>query len=172
MNKEHKRKSNEHRKDLAGEYRWGDTGQIAFLIVFIIGMISDLFLLKISDSWQNVFAWYFRIVVFIPLLFIAGYFAQRAHKIVFQQERDDLIVIKTDVFAMIRHPMYFGSILTYLGFVILSFSVIALIVFVIIVIFYFYLCRYEEQILIEKLGDQYKNYMKKVPMLIPFIKLK
>jgi len=172
MNKEHKRKSHEHRKDLAGEYRWGDTGQIIFLIVFIIGIISDLFLLKISDSWQNVFAWYFRIVVFIPLLFIAGYFAQRAHKIVFQQERDDLIVIKTDVFAMIRHPMYFGSILTYLGFVILSFSVIALIVFVIVVIFYFYLCRYEEQILIEKFGDQYKNYMKKVPMLIPFIKLK
>ncbi len=72
-------------------------GRSLFLIVFIIGMISDLFLLKISDSWQNVFAWYFRIVVFIPLLFIAGYFAQRAHKIVFQQERDDLIVIKTDV---------------------------------------------------------------------------
>jgi len=154
MNKGHKRKSHEHRKDLAGEYRWGDTGQIIFLIVFIIGMISDLFLFKISDSWQNVFAWYFRIAVLIPLLFIAGYFSQRAHKIVFQQERDELIVIKTDVFAMIRHPMYFGSILIYLGFVFLSFSVIALIVFFIIVIFYYYLCRYEEQILIEKLGDE------------------
>ena len=171
MKKGHRRKSHENRKDLAGEYRWGDTGQILLLIVFIIGMISDLFLLKISDSWQNVFPWYFRIVVFIPLLFIAGYFAQRAHKIVFQQERDELIVIKTDVYAMIRHPMYFGSILTYLGFVILSFSVIALIVFVIVVIFYFFLCRYEEQILLEKLGDQYKNYMKKVSMFIPFIKL-
>ena len=171
MNKGHKRKSHENRKDLAGEYRWGDIGQIILLIVFIIGMISDLFLLKISDSWQNVFPWYFRIVLFIPLLFIAGYFAQRAHKMVFQGERDELIVIKTDVFAMIRHPMYFGSILAYLGFVILSFSVIALIVFVILVIFYFYLCRYEEQILVEKIGDKYRNYMKKVPMLIPFIKL-
>ena len=108
----------------------------------------------------------------IPLLFIAGYFSQRAHKIVFQQERDELIVIKTDIFSMIRHPMYFGSILIYLGFVILSFSVIALIVFIILVIFYYYLCRYEEQILIEKLGGQYRNYMKKVPMLIPYIKLK
>ncbi len=55
MNKGHKRKSHENRKDLAGEYRWGDTGQIILLIVFVIGMISDLFLLKISDSWQNVF---------------------------------------------------------------------------------------------------------------------
>ncbi len=90
---------------------------------------------------------------------------------VFQEERDELIVIKTDVFAMIRHPMYFGSILAYLGFVILSFSMIALIVFVIVVIFYFYLCHYEEQILVEKIGDKYRNYMKKIPMLIPFIKL-
>ena len=171
MNKGHKRKSHENRKDLAGEYKWGDTGQIILLIVFIFGMISHLFLLKISDSWQNVFPWYFRIIVFILVLFIAGYFAQRAHKIVFQQERGELIIIKTDVFAMIRHPMYFGSILAYLGFVILSFSVIALIVFVIVVIFYFYLFRYEEQILVEKIGDKYRNYMKKVPMLIPFIKL-
>ena len=172
MVKGYKKKSHEHRKDLAGEYRWGDTGQIVLIIVFIIGMTSDLFLIKISDSWQDIFAWYFRIAVFIPLLFIAGYFSQRAPKIVFQQERDEPIIIKTDVFAIIRHPMYFGSILIYLGFVILSFSLIAFIIFIIIVIFYFYLCRYEEQILIEKLGDQYKNYMKKVPMLIPFIKLK
>jgi protein-S-isoprenylcysteine O-methyltransferase Ste14 len=172
MNEGYKRKNHEHRNDLAGEYRWGDTGQIILLIVFIIGIISDLFLLKISDYWQNAIPWYFRIIVFIPLLFIAWYFAQRAHKIVFSQERSELIVIKTDVFSIIRHPMYFGSILIYLGFVILSLSVISLIVFVIVVIFYFYLCRYEEQILIEKLGNQYKSYMKKVPMLIPYIKLK
>jgi protein-S-isoprenylcysteine O-methyltransferase Ste14 len=171
MYKGHKRKSHEHRKDLAGEYRWGDTGQIFLLIVFIIGMIFDSFLFKISDSWQNVFAWYFRIVIFIPLLFISGYLSQRAHKIVFQEERKELIVIKTDVFAIIRHPMYFGSILIYLGFVILSLSIIALIIFIIIGIFYFYLCRYEEKILIEKLGDQYRNYMNKVPMLVPFTKL-
>jgi protein-S-isoprenylcysteine O-methyltransferase Ste14 len=63
--------------------------------------------------------------------------------------------------------MYFGSILTFLSFVILSLSVVALVVFVAIILFYYYLCRYEEQLLIEKLGDEYKNYMKTVPMLIP-----
>jgi len=166
----HKRHSHEHRKDLAGEYRWGDTGQIVLLIVFIIGMSSDLFLLKISDSWQNAFPWYFRMVVFLPLLFVAGYFAQRAHQKVFQEKRKELMVIKTDVFARIRHPMYFGSILTYLSFVILSLSVIALVIFIIIVIFYYYLCRYEEQVLLAKLGDEYMKYMKKVPMLIPRVR--
>ena len=167
MKEGHKRHSHEHRKDLAGEYRWGDTGQIVLAIVFIIGMISDLFLLKLSNSWQDGFSWYYRIVIFIPLFFAAGYFAQRAHKKVFKEERKELMLIQTDVFARIRHPMYFGSILTFLCFVVLSLSVIALVVFIVVVIFYYYLCRYEEQLLIEKLGDKYRDYMKNVPMLFP-----
>jgi protein-S-isoprenylcysteine O-methyltransferase Ste14 len=172
MAKGHKRKSHEHRKDLAGEHRWSDIGQIVLLIIFIIGMISDLFLIKISDPWQETVPWYFRIVVFIPLFLLSGYFAQRAHKKVFQEERKEIMLIQTDVFAIIRHPMYFGSILIYLGFVVLSFSLIALVVFIIVVIFYYYICRYEEKLLIEKLGSEYIKYMKKVPMLIPFAKIK
>jgi protein-S-isoprenylcysteine O-methyltransferase Ste14 len=172
MTEGHKRHSHEHRKHLVGEYRWGDTGQIVLLIVFIIGILSDIFLLKISNSWQDNFPWYFRFVVFLPLFFIAGYFAQKAHKKVFQEERKKLTVIKTDVFARIRHPLYFGSILTYLSFIILSLSIIALVIFVIVVIFYYYLCRYEEKVLIEKLGDGYMNYMKSVPMLIPKLRMK
>jgi protein-S-isoprenylcysteine O-methyltransferase Ste14 len=171
MTEGHKRHCHEHRKDLAGEYRWDDTGQIVLLIVFIVGMLSDIFLLKISNTWQDNFPWYFRIVIFFPLFFIAGYFAQKAHKKVFQEERKKLTVIKTDVFARIRHPMYFGSILTYLSFVVLSLSIIAAVIFLIVVIFYYYLCRYEEKVLIEKLGDDYKNYMKNVPMLILKVRL-
>jgi protein-S-isoprenylcysteine O-methyltransferase Ste14 len=163
----YKRYSHEHRTDLAGEYKWGDTGQIVLLIVFIIGMTFDLFILKISNSWQDAFHLYFRIIMFLPILFIAVYVPQRAIKKVFQEERKELMVIKTDVFAIIRHPMYFGSILLYLSFVVLSLSMIALVIFVIVVIFYYYLSRYEELLLIEKLGNEYKDYMKNVPMLIP-----
>ena len=172
MSKGHKRRSHEHRKDLAGEYRWGDIGQIIFLIIFIVGIVADLFLLKYSDSWQDLFHWYFRILIFIPLLFIAGYFAQRAHKKIFEEERKELMVIKTDVYGIIRHPMYFGSILTYFCFIILSLSIIALVIFVIVVIFYYYLCRYEEKLIIERLGNEYLDYIKKVPMLIPYSKIK
>jgi protein-S-isoprenylcysteine O-methyltransferase Ste14 len=172
MIKGHKRKSHEHRKDLAGEYRWGDTGQFLLLIVFIIGMLCDILLLKVSDSWQDAFPWYFRIVMFIPSLLIAWFFTQRAHKKVFEEERKEIMVIKTDVFAIIRHPMYFGSIMIYLGFVILSLSMIALVIFVVVFIFYYYLCRYEEKLMINKLGSEYLEYMKKVPMLIPFTKIK
>jgi len=170
MNKGHKRKSHERRKDLAGEYRWGDTVQFILFLVFIIGLIADLFIVKISSSWQEVIPWYFRVVVFLPLIVIAVYFVQKAHQKVFEEERKELMVIKTDVFAMVRHPMYFGSILTFLSFVVISFSVISLLIFVIIVISYYYLCRYEEHLLLEKLESEYKNYMKNVPMLIPRVR--
>jgi protein-S-isoprenylcysteine O-methyltransferase Ste14 len=172
MKKGHKRKSHEHRKDLAGEYRWGDMGQLLLLFIFIIGMSIDIFIIKISDSWQAYVPWYYRLIVFIPLLCIAGYFGQRSHKIIFEEERKKLMVINTDVYARLRHPMYFGSILTYFCFVTLSLSVIALVIFIIVIIFYYYLCRFEEQLLLEKLGDKYKLYMEKTPMLFPKIFLK
>ena len=172
MSKGHKRKSHEHRKDLVGEHKWGDTGQIIFLIIFIIGIASDLFLFKLSESWQEMFPWYLRIVFLIPLFLAAYFFAQKAHNKVFQEERKEPIVINTDVFSIIRHPMYFGSILLYLCFVVLSLSLIATIVFIMVVVFYYYLCRYEEKLLIEKFGNAYLDYKKKVPMLIPFTKIR
>ena len=171
MVKGHKRQSHEHRLDLAGEHKWSDSGQIIFIIIFIIGMLSDLLLLKISSSWQEIIPWYYRFIIFIIIFFIAGYFGQRSHRIIFKEERKKLVVIDKDVYSKIRHPMYFGSILTYLSFVILSMSIIAFLIFIIVLVFYYYISRYEEKILIEKLGDDYKKYIKKVPMLIPFIKL-
>ena len=134
-------------------------------------MTSDVFLFKISDAWQSSVPWYYRLLLFIPLLVGAVYFSHKAHKIIFQEEREKLTVINTDVFARIRHPLYFSSIITYLAFVILSLSSIAFVIFIFVSMFYYYLCRYEEKILIEKLGNDYKNYMKNVPMLIPKIRI-
>jgi len=170
MNEGHIRTSHEHRVDLAGEYKWGDIGQLIFIFVFIIGLVADIFLFNFSESWQDVFPLYLRFVLFLVLFIIAGYFGQRSHRIVFKEERKKLMVIDKDVYSIIRHPMYFASILTYLGFVILSLSIISFIIFIVIFVFYYYLCKYEEKILLNKLGDDYKNYMKKVPMFIPIFR--
>jgi protein-S-isoprenylcysteine O-methyltransferase Ste14 len=167
MVERYKRPGHLDRQDLAGEYRWGDMGQLFFVLVFIVGTSSDVFFLKLSASWQDVVPWYYRLVVFLPLLAVAMYFSRHAHKKVFEEKRTKLMVIKTDVFARIRHPMYFGYLLMYLSFVILSFSVVALMIFIAVVLFYYFISHYEEQILLEKLGDGYRNYMKTVPMLIP-----
>ena len=172
MEKGHRRKSHEHRSDLAGEYRWGDVGQLLLLVIFIIGMVSDLFILNISRSWQDVIPWYVPVIIFIPLIFISGYLAQSGLKKVFKEERKELEVISSGVFGVVRHPIYLGSILIFLSFTILSLSIIALIIWFVIIIFYYCLCRYEEKLLIGKLGKKYRDYMKEIPMLIPRIRRK
>jgi len=170
MKKGHRRKSHEHRSDLAGEYRWGDVGQLLLLVIFIIGMVSDLFILNISRSWQNVIPWYYRVIIFVPLFLISGYLAQSGLKRVFKEERKELEVIRSGVFGVVRHPIYLGSILMFLSFNILSLSIVALIIWFVIIVFYYYLCRYEEKLLIGKLGKKYRDYMNEIPMLIPRIR--
>jgi protein-S-isoprenylcysteine O-methyltransferase Ste14 len=139
---------------------------------FIVGMIFDLFIFKISVSWQNIFPWYFRLFIFIPLFILSGYFAQNGMKKVFKEQRESLVVIDTGVFSIVHHPIYLGSILVYLSFVVLSLSIIALIIFITIIFFYYYLCRYEEELLIQNLGDNYKKYMDRVPMFFPGLKIR
>jgi len=163
----HTRNHYDHRNDLAGEHRWGDTGQLLLILIFIVGTILDLFVLYLSSSWQDIVPWYLRVLIFIPLLLTALYFGKRSHGIIFGQQRDGLMVVKEDVYAHIRHPMYFASLLTYLGFVVLGLSVVSLFIFLIVIGFYVFICRYEEKILIEKLGDDYRRYKQQVPMLFP-----
>ncbi len=172
MTNGHKRHNYEKRVDIAGEYRWGDVGQLLLLVIFIIGMVSDLFILNISRSWQNVIPWYYRVIIFVPLFLISGYLVQNGLKKVFKEERKELKVIRSGVFGVVRHPIYLGSILTFLSFTILSLSVVALIIWFVIIVFYYYLCRYEEKLLIGKLGKKYRDYMKEIPMLIPRIRRK
>ncbi len=172
MNKEkvHKRKSYEKRVDLAGENVWGDVGQLILFIVFIVGIILDLVFLRIGQSVVESVPLFLRIIVALPVLIISGYLAQSGLKIVFREERSKLVVIRTGVFSLVRHPIYLGSMLLYLGFIILSMSVIAFGIWIIIIVFYVYISRYEENILIDKLGEKYEQYMRDVSMFIPKIR--
>ena len=172
MNKEkgHKRKRYEKPLDIAGENAWGDLGQLILFIVFIVGIILDLVFLRVGQSFGESVPLLLRIIVALPILIISGYFVQSGLKIVFREERSKLMVIRTGVFSLVRHPIYLGSILLYLGFIILSMSVIAFGIWIIIIIFYVYISRYEENILIDKLGKEYEQYMQDVPMFIPKIR--
>jgi protein-S-isoprenylcysteine O-methyltransferase Ste14 len=89
-------------------------------------------------------------------------------KIVFGEKRDPPQVITKSVFSIVRHPIYFGSIITILGLVILTLSILSFIIWLIIVVFYYYVSRHEEKLLIAKFGKEYEEYMRKVPMLFPF----
>jgi len=71
-------------------------------------------------------------------------------------------------YAVVRHPQYTGFFLAYFGEGVVHWpTVFSLAAFPIIVIAYVLLARKEERRMIEKFGDEYREYQRRVPMFLP-----
>jgi protein-S-isoprenylcysteine O-methyltransferase Ste14 len=161
------RESLANRDDLAGEHKIGDMGQLILLLIFLGVWMMDTFFLKFSVILANPTSLIIRIPLGIGILTAAGWLARSGHRVVFGEVRQEPRVIREGVFSIIRHPIYLGAILFYLGLLVFSLSITAALIWVVIIGFYTFLCRYEEKLLIAKFGDDYTAYMCEVPMLLP-----
>ena len=161
---------NSDRQDLAGEHALGDVGQIVLFLLFIATWTIDTFFVKFSTVLSGSIPLFVKIPLSVIILGIAGYFAKAGHDIVFGEVREGPTVIEHGVFSRVRHPLYLAAILLYLGLLLLSFSIMATVIWIIIILFYNYIAIYEEKILIAKFGNDYIDYMKKAPRWIPRLK--
>jgi len=161
------RKSHQHRGDLTGEHAFSDMGQLIFLVVFLIVWIADSFVFKYSTFLTQYVSNYIRVPIALIVLVISGLLAWTGLKIVFRETREEPQVITSGVFSIVRHPIYLSSILLYLGFILLSLSLLSALVWILIIVFYYMISRYEEKLLIQRFGSAYEEYKKKVPMLLP-----
>ena len=161
------RKVFSHRDDLAGEHRLGDAGQLILFLVFMAVWITDSFFFKYSSFLNNYIPLAVQISFGIIFLVVAGYLARAGLKTVFGAVREKPEVIRKGVFGIIRHPIYMSEILLYLGLLFFSTSLAAVGVWIIGIAFLHYISRYEEKLLLAQFGDEYRQYMKDVPMYIP-----
>jgi len=166
MNPSHSHKHH----NLPGEHAVTDIGQLILFAIFFLVMVFDIFIFRFSNKILGTLSQLLTIPLFLIFFLTSSYFILTSHRIIFR-ENDKVIGIATkSVFNIVRHPMYLGSILLFFSFVILSNSVLAFLIWIFICVFYYFISRYEEKLLINKFGDKYKEYQKKVPMFIPFIK--
>lgn len=168
----YKRRKYGHRVDLAGEHKFSDIGQLVLLIIFLILWILDSFVFKFSTFLVEYVPNYIRGILSSLVLIISGIVAYTAIKIVFHEKRDEPEVIRKSVFAIVRHPMYLGSILLYLGLFLSTLSLASLGLWIIIIIFYDFISSYEERLLIKNFGEDYENYKDEVGKWIPGLKFK
>jgi protein-S-isoprenylcysteine O-methyltransferase Ste14 len=71
-------------------------------------------------------------------------------------------------YSVVRNPLYVFSLLGVLGISIVSMHLLVVaFAFPAFVVLYYFLIRREEKYLLERFGDAYADYMKKVPRLIP-----
>jgi len=157
----------QQRDDLAGEHTVGDAGQIVLACLFAATWILDTFFLKYTTFLNHYVPLGLRIPLGVILLVLSGYLARTGLSIVFGEKREKPGVIRKSVFNVVRHPIYLSEILLYLGFLMLSISLAAVFVWIVAILFLHYISRHEERLLLARFGEEYEQYMRKVPMWIP-----
>ncbi len=71
-------------------------------------------------------------------------------------------------YAFLRHPLYLGTMLLFIGFVVmLKIYLLGLISFILVSIVYFNTIKKEEQLLLNLFKQSYLDYKKNVPLIFP-----
>jgi protein-S-isoprenylcysteine O-methyltransferase Ste14 len=161
-----------HREDLTGEHKYGDAGQLIIAVLFIVVWILDSFFLKYTTFLDNNIPLTAQIILGVITLGLAYYLARTGMNIVFNEVQKTPGVINKGVFGVVRHPIYLGEILLYLGLLFFRTSLAAAFIWIIAIVFLSLISRYEEKLLLARFGDEYKQYMKDVPMFIPKLRMK
>ena len=105
------------------------------------------------------------LIFIFGLLIIGGAFFQ-----IMKAKKEAWKLRTSGLYGVIRHPMYLGDILWALGWSIMFNALYGLILTFLWFFLRYSLAIFEEEKLIEKYGETYKNYMQKVPKrLIPYL---
>jgi protein-S-isoprenylcysteine O-methyltransferase Ste14 len=99
------------------------------------------------------------------IIIIAAYLMNASHKDLFDTHQEGLAT--SGVYDRVRHPMYLGTHLFYLGLAVVTFSLVSILVWVISFAFYNTLADYEETKLEERFGDEFLEYKRNVRKWIP-----
>ena len=168
MEKERK----QQRTDLSGEHPLGDAGQLVLACLFFATWLTDTTILQYT-TWLNRYVpLAARIPFAIVLLVVSGYLAIMGLSIVFGEKREKPRVIRRSVFGVVRHPIYLSEIMLYLGLLVLTLSLAAVVVCGIAILFLHHISRYEERLLLARFGEEYTHYKREVPMWVPRLRKK
>ncbi|MBI5286081.1 MAG: isoprenylcysteine carboxylmethyltransferase family protein [Deltaproteobacteria bacterium] len=78
-------------------------------------------------------------------------------------------LVKEGPYAYVRHPQYSGLFLIMIGMLIQWPTIITALMFPVLVFVYYRLSKKEEEEMIKQFGDEYRQYMERVPMFTPII---
>ncbi len=155
-------------KENNGEHPIGDSGQLILLVLFLLIWVVDSFFLRISTFLSEDISLYIRLVILGLILVTAVYLIRSGHTVVNHKQRPSGVV-STGAFQYVRHPLYLGSIMFYLGLAVSTASLFSLVLVGLIFIFYNFIASYEEKLLEDRFHEEYRNYKIKTGKWVPRI---
>ena len=115
-----------------------------------------------------------HLIVFIPFFIVGAWFGIKGVKETTLQtaetHRTEKIVT-TGIYSIVRHPQYFGGLLAHIGRFFLLSAGHSLLSTPLMAVIIYTISKKEEKELIKEFGEEYEDYRKKVPMLMPRLRM-
>jgi protein-S-isoprenylcysteine O-methyltransferase Ste14 len=160
-------KNHETRPDLAGEHPRGDRFQLYAFILFTFGVLADHFFLGWAEHFRSITPFVIRFPLGLIIILKGVFLSLFGIQSVFSEYTEQPRMISSGLFSFIRHPVYLGALLFYVGLLVFILSPIGLLVFIAIFLLYDWLAQDEEARMIKVFGNLYKEYCGKTPRWLP-----
>ena len=156
-----------HREGAGAEHPRTHLYIILPVLLFIQIVILDSLIFNFSTFLQEYIHLIIRIVLCIFFLTWGIIFFMLSHRAVFPEESEEKKLVKTGLYAHVRHPMYIATPLIFIAFFLLTMSLISIVPLVIYVILFRSVMNFEERELEKIFGQEYLDYKKKVLRWLP-----
>ena len=153
-------------KNKNGEHPFGDAGQLILFFIFMAVWVADSFFLHRSTFLARRIPLAVRLALLALAMCTTWFLFKSASAVIHHGRRQDH-VFESGAFRFVRHPLYLGVLLVYLGMTIATASLFSLAVFAAIFLFYNYIAGYEEKLMEGWFGEAYKSYKARTGRWLP-----
>ena len=137
-------------------------------LVFIQFFLIGLMLLPLVEAVHYKFLGIIFLIVGVSVGALAILKHPRNNFNIRPDIKENCLLMTDGVYAYIRHPMYFSVIVSMLGILLLRFSVLELVLYLLLV-FNMLIKMFYEESLWHCEGREYREYAQKTKRLIPYI---
>ncbi len=145
--------------------KWYETFNVIILSVAFIALFITGFLVQNNDKIMILYyiGWIIWVLAFI-LAFSPNFLFKKYGKVPKGKRYIHTTkLVDTGIYSIIRHPQYGGSLYIAFSLILIQQTLVSIILGVICMITSYLSMVFEEERVIQKFGEEYKDYMKRVP---------
>jgi protein-S-isoprenylcysteine O-methyltransferase Ste14 len=159
--------NHESRPDLAGEHPQGDRYQLYAFLLFTAAILIDHFSLGWAAHFRSIIPFSARLPLALMIILFGLFLSLSGIHTVFSEYTEQPRMITSGLFSFVRHPVYLGALLVYIGLLVFFLSPLALIVFIAVFFLYDWLAQDEEARMLKVFAQRYEDYRRQTPKWLP-----
>lgn len=139
----------------------------AFETIFILLLLNIKYWFSDPFSWNQLISWI--LLILSAWSGLAGYFTLKGKGKADGNFENTTVLVKSGIYGLIRHPLYFSLLLLGTGIMMKNLSLPSITAGMVNLVALWFTARTEEKEMIDKFGQQYRDYINETRMFIPFI---